>query len=95
MKSVIGSKFYMLCSGLFPFPKFLLTEVEVERRQDRVHLAWHVAAVGQGKCDTATDQGQSITPSDKVRDLGVIIDNELKMDDHVQNVFRGCFYQLR
>jgi len=40
-------------------------------------------------------KGQSVTPSDKVRDLGVIIDNELKVDDHVRNVVRRCFYQLR
>jgi len=38
---------------------------------------------------------QLITPLDKVRDLGVIIDGELSIDQHVRNVVRGCFYQLR
>ena len=38
---------------------------------------------------------QLITPLDKVRDLGVIIDGELSMDQHVWNVVRGCFYQVR
>jgi len=38
---------------------------------------------------------QLITPLDKVRELGVIIDGELSMDQHVRNVVRGCFYQLR
>jgi len=38
---------------------------------------------------------QLITPLDKVRDLGVIIDGELSMDQHIRNVVRGCFYQLR
>jgi len=38
---------------------------------------------------------QIITPLDKVRDLGVIIDGELTMERHVRNVVRSCFYQLR
>jgi len=38
---------------------------------------------------------QLITPLDKVRDLGIIIDGELSMDQHVRNVIRDCFYQLR
>jgi len=37
---------------------------------------------------------QLITPLDKVRDLGVIIDGELSMDQYVRNVVHGCFYQL-
>ena len=40
-------------------------------------------------------QCQYVTQLSKVRDLGVIIDSELKMNDHVANVVRGCFYQLR
>ena len=40
-------------------------------------------------------KGQLITPLNKVCDLGVILDSELSMDAHVQNVARGCFYQLR
>ena len=35
---------------------------------------------------------QTINPVDKVRDLGVTIDDELTMD---ANVVRSCFYQLR
>ena len=38
---------------------------------------------------------QTINPVDKVRDLGVTIDDELTMDAHVANVVRSCFYQLR
>ena len=38
---------------------------------------------------------QKINPVDKVRDLGVTIDDELTMDAHVANVVRSCFYQLR
>jgi len=36
-----------------------------------------------------------ITPLNKVRDLGVIIDRELSMDAQTRNVTRCCFYQLR
>ena len=37
---------------------------------------------------------QVITPLDKIRDLGVIIDSKLTMESHTANVVRGCFYQL-
>ena len=39
--------------------------------------------------------GQSVTPTVKVRDLGVFIDGELTMEAHVSNTVRGCMYQLR
>jgi len=32
-----------------------------------------------------------ITPLDKVRDLGVIIDSKLTMEAHAANVVRSCF----
>jgi len=38
---------------------------------------------------------QVITPLDKVRDLGVIIDSKLTMKSYTANVVRSCFYQLR
>jgi len=34
---------------------------------------------------------QTINPVDKVRDLGVTIDDELTMDAHFANVVRSCF----
>ena len=37
----------------------------------------------------------SVTPVSKVRDLGVIIDEELTMTAHVNQVFSDCSYQLR
>jgi len=39
--------------------------------------------------------GVSVRPVSKVRDLGVIIDEELTMIAHVNQVVSGCFYQLR
>jgi len=38
---------------------------------------------------------QPITSLDKVRDLSVITDGELSMDQHIRIVICGCFYQLR
>ena len=39
--------------------------------------------------------GASVKPVSSVRDLGVIIDDELTMAAHVNHVVSGCFYQLR
>jgi len=40
-------------------------------------------------------KNQVIMRLDKVRDLGVIVDNKLTMESHSANVARSCFYQLR
>ena len=39
--------------------------------------------------------GSPVTPVNKVRDLGVMVDDELTMTVHVNHVVRSCFYQLR
>jgi hypothetical protein len=39
--------------------------------------------------------GTIIVPSTSVRNLGVIFDSNLTMAEHVNNVTRACFYQLR
>jgi hypothetical protein len=39
--------------------------------------------------------GVSVTPVGKVRDLGVMVDNELTMAAHINHVVRSCFYQVR
>jgi hypothetical protein len=39
--------------------------------------------------------GVSVLPVSKVRDLEVIIDEELTMTAHVNRVVSGCFYQLQ
>jgi hypothetical protein len=39
--------------------------------------------------------GASVTPVNVVRDLGVMVDDELTMAAHVNHVVRSCFYQLR
>ena len=39
--------------------------------------------------------GVSLLPGSKVRDLGVILDDELTMTAHVNHVVSGSFYQLR
>ena len=45
--------------------------------------------------DNLVIQGAEISPLDSVRDLGVIIDCKLTMDDHVNSVVKSCFFQLR
>ena len=39
--------------------------------------------------------GVQIAPLDMVRNLGVLLDDELTMASHVNSVVRGCFFQLR
>ena len=39
--------------------------------------------------------GVDVVPLDSVRDLGVIIDAQLTMRCHAENVARSCFYHLR
>jgi len=41
------------------------------------------------------DQLTTIDPVHAVRDLGVFLDSELSMHDHISRVTRDCFYQLR
>ena len=45
--------------------------------------------------DNLVIQGAKISPLDSVRDLGVIIDCKLTMEDHVNSVVKSCFFQLR
>ncbi len=39
--------------------------------------------------------GKDISPAHSVRDLGVVLDDQLTMDVHARGVVRSCFYQLR
>lgn len=39
--------------------------------------------------------GVQITPSSKVRDLGVMIDEDLSLISHVKHLARTCYYQIR
>ena len=39
--------------------------------------------------------GEVVTASDTVRDLGVTLDAQLTMKNHVDGVARSCFYQIR
>ena len=45
--------------------------------------------------DNLVIQGAEISPLDSVRDLGVIIDCKLTIEDHVNSVVKSCFFQLR
>ena len=39
--------------------------------------------------------GASVVPSNVVRNLGVYVDGELSMTDHIKKLSRSCFFQLR
>ena len=39
--------------------------------------------------------GASVMPSNVVRDLGVYVDGDLSMTDHIKKLSRSCFFQLR
>ena len=39
--------------------------------------------------------GQVVTPVQSARNLGVILDDQLKMDAHARSIVKSCFYQLR
>jgi len=60
------------------------------RRQDGIHLARHTSAQQLAKVSSSPllIKGQFITPLNKVRDLGVIIDSEPSMDAQTRNVAR-------
>ena len=46
-------------------------------------------------CDSATIGGAKIPFSSKVRNLGLIIDNSLTMDNAVSNIRKCCYFEIR
>jgi len=66
---------------------------------DKTEFIWlgsrHASATLEGGRDTTADKDQLLQPTDTVRDLGVLIDSQMTMEAHVQNVVHSCFYQLR
>ena len=46
-------------------------------------------------CDSATIGGAKIPFSSKVRNLGLIIDNSLTMDNAVSNIKKCCYFEIR
>ena len=52
----------------------------------------------QLKCDLSglsVNVGESITQSSKVRDLGVIFDQFLNLDDHITAICRSTHFHIR
>jgi len=71
--------------------------IKAERRQDPADLAWHSTAARQAHCDsTPADHVTDVVQFDPVvKNLGVVLDNQLSMGTKVTAVSRSCVYQLR
>jgi len=66
---------------------------------DKSELIWFGSQVNLERLastDVSVRVGQTvIKPSDRVRDLGVILDSSLSMRQHIANVTSTCFFHLR
>ena len=63
---------------------------------DKTQFIWLGTRQQLAKVDRSlTVGGVQIAPLDMVRNLGVLLDDELTMASHVNSVVRGCFFQLR
>ena len=49
----------------------------------------------KGRMDGSLDEAVDITPSDSVRNLGVIFDSDFSFHKHVSNICKSCFYHIR
>ena len=63
---------------------------------DKTEFIWfasshHLQGIRQ---DPINIGSSSITPSSSVRDLGVVFDNTLSMNDHISATVKSCFFQL-
>ena len=69
---------------------------KIKSDQDRSNLtrisSWRLKHRPLGELQIA---GMGIKPTTHVRDLGVMIDNDLSLQCHVNHITRTCFYQLR
>jgi hypothetical protein len=69
----------------------------LKMNNDKTQIIW----LGTRQRLAATTQmpllidGTEIVPALSVRNLGVLIDNELTLESHVNNVVRSCFHHLR
>src|SRR6218665_3855632 len=59
--------------------------------KNQIHLAGHQAAVGKAK----PAEFPTMSFSQMVRDLGVLLDSELTFSHHIDQVCHSCNYQLR
>ena len=67
--------------------------------EDKTELLWFGTSASLSRLSPADMKlqldGTIIEPSHVVRDLGVFLDSELSMRDHVSRIAKSCFFQLR
>jgi len=68
--------------------------VHHEHLQNRTNLVWLKTKVSGSDLALQLDSG-IIKPFDVVRDLGVPLDTELSMKQHITRIASNCFYHLR
>ena len=65
--------------------------------QEKTQFAWFGTPQRLLKRDTIQlgTRSSALVSSDPVRNLGVVLDPELRMESHINGLCRSCFYQLR
>ena len=75
-----------------------LAQIAIECRQDRDDLVWVALQSRQTSSHKPVAQRQTysnIQPNIVVRDLGVYLDSELTMKQHIVKTSTDCFYHIR
>jgi hypothetical protein len=75
-----------------------MTSNRLKLNPDKTQFSW--LGTWQQLCKFKSEpfvmpSGLLIEPMVKVRDLGVVLDSRLTMEDHVNEVVKSCMYQLR
>src|SRR6218665_1301478 len=66
-----------------------------ESFENSIYLAWHRQQLAKLELVSLSPEFPTFVFSTSVRDLGVILDQELSFAEHISSLTRSCFYQLR
>ena len=92
------------CRGTFaissPFhrsssPMDGVKQASAESGQNSVYLVRYETTTREAKFDRLSSVSPTLVSDTHVRNLGVILDSELLMGDHISQLCRSCFFQLR
>ena len=64
---------------------------------DKTQFVWFGTRqqLAKRNCDRLSSVSPTLVSDTHVRNLGVILDSELLMGDHISQLCRSCFFQLR